>query len=129
MTKDGEKDYALTVQLEDGREVPYPEELSDILNIGETASAFSPSFSEYCENVANQIELLGDGVKAFADAMAEAVGKILFPLFDIAWDTLMPAKARRVFWLAAHHKKSRVRKKNQARIIKAWKLVEKRGGR
>lgn len=125
MPIDGEKDYTLTVKLEDGREEPYPE----ILNIGEAAFAFPPDFSEYCENVANQIELLGDGVKAFADAMAEAVRKILFPLFDMVWDTLTPAKARRVFWLAAHHKKSRVRKKNQARIIKEWKLAEKRGGR
>ena len=125
MPIDGEKDYKLTVQLEDGREEPYPE----ILNIGEAALAFPPDFSEYCENVANQVELLGDGMKAFADAMAEAVKNVVLPFLDMVLEPLTSAKVRRVFWLAAHHKKSRVRKKNQARIIKAWKRTEKRGGR
>lgn len=127
MPIDGEKDYKLTVQLEDGREAPYPEELSEILDIGEAASAFSPSFSEYCENVANQLEIFGDGVKAFVAAMTEAVKEVVFPFLDVAWGALTPKNAKRVFWLAAHHKKSRVRKKNLSRIAKAIKLADKRG--
>ena len=127
MPIDGEKDYSLTVQLEDGREVPYPEELSEILDIGEGASAFSPGFSEYCENVANQIELFCEGMKNFADAMSKAIKEVYIPLLDMVWDALTPAKSRRVFWLAAHHKKNRVRKKNLSRIAKAIKLAEKRG--
>lgn len=127
MPIDGEKDYTLTVQLEDGREVPYPEELSENLNIGEAAFAFPPDFSVYCENVANYVELLGEGMRNFADAMSKAIKMVYIPLLDIVWDALTPAKGRRVFWLAAHHKKSRVRKKNLARIAKAIKLAEKRG--
>lgn len=119
----GEKDYTLTVKLEDGREEPYPE----ILNIGEAAFAFPPDFSEYCENVAKQVELLGEGMKNFADAMSKAIKMVYVPLLDMVWDALAPAKGRRVFWLAAHHKKSRVRKKNLTRIAKAIKLAEKRG--
>lgn len=127
MPIDGEKDYTLMVKLEDGREMPYPEEVSEILDIGEAASAFSSGFSEYCENVEGQVELLGEGMKTFADAMSKAIKEVYIPLLDMVWDALTPAKSRRVFWLAAHHKKSRVRKKNLSRIAKTIKLAEKRG--
>ena len=127
MPIESERDYTLAVQLEDGREVPYPEEVSEILDIGEAASAFSSGFSEYCENIAGQVELLGEGMKNFADAMSKAIKMVYIPLLDMVWDALTPANGRRVFWLAAHHKKSRVRKKNLNRIAKAIKLADKRG--
>lgn len=63
------------------------------------------------------------------DALAPAIDQTLKKL-SVLWDDILKSYPdKRIVWLAFHHKKERVRKKNRHRIIKWIERMERQNGR